>query len=141
MSGSTCLNPLCGTRVPHRVSQCPRCGRQAFGAEEIARRGSHVLGLGVILAAIMGAVIVFLAPGILAALAGNREAGFRGSPGQAQLALVGFGALLAFGCAMTLSGLQMIRGRSSRLSTCTGIMLFAISIAAIAMLLYSAYGR
>lgn len=137
MSGSTCLNPLCAPRITHRVTQCPRCGRQAFSKEEIARRGSHVFGLGAILAAIMGGVIFFLAPGILAALAGNRDAGFRGSPGQAQLALVGFGALLAFGCAMMLSGLRMIKGRSSRLSTCTAIALFAISVGAIVTLLYS----
>jgi ABC-type transport system involved in multi-copper enzyme maturation permease subunit len=137
---STCLNPFCGTRVPHRATQCPKCGRQAFNDDEIARRGRHVLLLGLLLAAIMSGVFWMLGHEIIAALGGNANAGFRGSPGQAKLAFIGFGSLLAVGTTMAVSGLLMIAGRSSRVTTCTGIALFAASLVAIAMLLISAYG-
>lgn len=136
---STCLNPFCGKRVPHRAVRCPKCGRQAFDDDEIARRGRHVLLLGLLLVAIMGAVFWMLGHGMIAALAGQADAGFRGSPGQAKLALIGFGSLLAFGAAMAASGLLMIAGRSSRVSTCAAMILFAVSVAAIAILLVSTY--
>ena len=138
---STCLNPLCGARVPYRTLRCPKCGRPAFGDDEIARRGRHVLSLGLILTAIMGGVFAMLASGLAAALGGNSGGGFRGSPEQAWLAILGFGSLLAFGIAMAVSGLQMITRGSSRFATIAGIALFTISTAAIGTLLWSAYGR
>ena len=92
---SICLNPFCGTHVP----QCPKCGRQAFDAGEIARRGRHVLLLGLLLAAIMGGVFWMLGRGIIAALGGNANGGLCGSAGQAKLAFIGFRSLLAAGTA------------------------------------------
>ena len=48
--------------------------------------------------------------GIADALRGRAGRGFRGSPGQAKLAVLGFGSLLAFGGAMAVSGVQTIAG-------------------------------
>lgn len=126
--------------MAHRTPQCPKCGRLAFGDDEIARRGRHVLLLGLILAAIMGGVFWMLRHGIVAALGGTATAGFRGSAAQATLALTGFGSLSAFGLTPAFSGAQMIAGRSSRVVTGTAILLFAGSPAAIGALLFTAHG-
>jgi hypothetical protein len=139
MSNSTCLNPLCGTRLSHHVARCPRCGRQAFDDAEIARRGRHVALLGLILIAAMSGVLWMLGKGIVAALGGDAGSGFRGSPGQAKLALAAFGSMLAFGAALVVSGILMIARRSSRVATGLAILIFAIAIVTTALLLASAY--
>ena len=63
MQRSTCLSPFCGEQTLYRAPICPACGRPTFGDEELARRGRHVLELGVILASTMAAVVWMLACG------------------------------------------------------------------------------
>lgn len=87
----------------------------------------------------MAGVFWLLGRGMIAALGGDANAGFRGSARQARLAFIGFGSMLAFGSTMAVSGLLMITGRSSRVATCAGMALFAASLSAITILLFSTY--
>jgi len=136
---STCLSPFCGQRVPERTARCPRCGRQMFGDEEIARRGRHVLQLGLILAGLMGALL-WLWPGPLAAIVGTPQTSFRGTAGQAWTIVLGLGAIGLTGIAFVLSGGLMILGRVSRVATIAAIGLFAAGLACLAAGLVSAWG-
>ncbi len=79
---STCLNPFCGTGAPHQATQCPKCGRQAFDDDEIARRGRHVLLLGLLLTAIMSGVFWMLGHGSSLLSAETRTRGSAAAPGK-----------------------------------------------------------
>lgn len=136
---STCLSPFCGQRILERSTVCPACGRQMFDREEIARRGRHILQLGLILAGVMGGVIWFWAPGIMRAIGGLPRTSFVGTAEQAWWVLSGLGAIGLTGFAFALSGGLMILGRDSRVVTIAAIGLFLAGLACFGAVLVSAY--
>jgi len=138
-----CLNPFCGTKIDRMMVDwvelhCPACGRPLFAGEPLAARGRHVLLLGMILAALMGLVASMLGPGMIARIA-HAPTTFRGTAFEAFLLSAGLIGLFSFGCAFMASGVLMIAGRSSRAATLSGIILFGVSLLAIAGALVSAY--
>ena len=136
---STCLSPFCGARVLKRLQRCPKCGRQMFDDHEIGRRGWHVLQLGMILAGMMGAILWFWWPGLSKAIAGEPRTSFLGTSEDAYWMLLLLVGLMLSGVAFVGSALMMITGRSSRLATCAGVLLFALSLIVIAVILIDAY--
>lgn len=129
---STCLSPFCGARVLERRQGCPRCGRRMFDDGDIGRRGWHVLQLGLILAAVAGAILWFWSPGMMRTIAGAPPTSFTGTAGQAWLMLLGLGTLGLTGLAFMLSAAMMISGRSSRATTLAAILLFLATIGLLA---------
>lgn len=139
MQQSTCLSPFCGTQTPYTVPACPACGRPAFDDEELARRGRHVLQLGAILASVMAAVIWMLAANLAAALDGRFSRHPAASAENARLVIVLLGAMLLMGLALIVSGIKMIRARSSLWSTRLAIILFVSALLAIGAFIVRAY--
>lgn len=139
MQRSTCLSPFCGEQAPYRATVCPACGRPAFEDEELARRGRHVLQLGIILASTMAAVVWMLAANLAAALDGRPPGNPAASAENARLVIVVLGAMLLMGLALVVSGVQMVRGRSSLWSTRLAILLFAAALLAIGAFVVRAY--
>lgn len=139
MHQSTCLSPFCGEQTLSRAQACPACGRPAFDDEEIARRGRHVLQLGIILAFAMAAVVWMLGANLAAALEGQLSRNHAASAANARLVIVVLGAMLLMGLALIVSGVQMIRGRSSFWSTRLAIFLFMSALLAIGAFIVRAY--
>jgi hypothetical protein len=125
--------------MPYRASVCPACGRPAFGDEELARRGRHVLQLGAILAFTMAAVVWMLAANLAAALDGRPLGNPAASAENARLVIIVLGAMLLMGLALVVSGVQMIRRRSSLWSTRLAILLFAAALIAVCAFVIRAY--
>lgn len=140
MNERVCLSPFCGARTAEPVPRCPACGRPVFGREELARRGRHVMLLGLILAGVVGG-LVWSWSSLLPSAAGTPTPGFRGTGFEARTLLFGFVALILTGVSFTASGALMIAGRSSRTTTRAALLLFAAAVAAIAICLISASGR
>ncbi len=140
MNERVCLSPFCGARTAKPVLRCPACGRPVFGPDEIARRGRHVMLLGLILVGVIGGLVLSWSS-LLPSAAGTPTPGFRGTGFEARTLLFGFVALILTGVSFTASGALMIAGRSSRTTTRAGILSFAAAVAAIAIVLISASGR
>lgn len=111
-----------------------------FGAEEVARRGRHVLQLGLVLAGVIGAVLWFWAPGMVRTMSGASATSFAGSPDQARAVLLGLALILLTGVAFCVTGLQMIRGRPSRAATIVATGLFMASCSVLGFVLITTYG-
>lgn len=111
-----------------------------FGAAEVARRGRHVLQLGLILAGVIGAVLWFWTPGMLRTMSGASPTSFVGQPDQARAVLLALGLLLFTGVAFCLSGARMIFGHSSRIATIVAIALFVAGCTVLGWVLIDAYG-
>lgn len=140
MNERVCLSPFCGARTTEPLPRCPACGRQTFGREEIARRGRHLILLGLILVGIIGG-LVWSWSSLLPSAAGTPTPGFRGTGFEARTLLFGFVALILTGVSFTASGALMIAGRSSRTTTRAALLLFTAAVVAIAICLISASGR
>lgn len=108
-----------------------------FGDADIARRGWHVLMLGLILSGLMGAVTWFTAPKLLGAIAGAPGSTFAGPPIQAFWMLLAFGTLAAAGVAFIITAARMINARSSRLTTIAAILLILAGVLFVALCLAS----
>lgn len=139
MQQSTCLSPACGKQTPYRAPLCPACGRQAFDDAELARRGWHVLQLGVILVVAMAAAAWMLSTNLAAALGGQLLGNPAATAGNARLVVIIFGAMLLMGVAVVVSGVQMIRARSSLWSTRLAIALFLTALLALGAFVLLAY--
>ena len=139
MPQSSCLSPLCGEQTPYIATTCPVCGRAAFGDAELTRRGWHVVQLGAIQSLVMAAAIWMLAPNLVAALAGAPLRNPAATAANAQLVLVTLGTMLLMGMALFVSGIRMIRGRSSLWSTRAAILFFLAALFAIAAFILRAY--
>lgn len=111
-----------------------------FGAAEVARRGRHVLQLGLILAGVIGAVLWFWSPGMARVMAGASATSFVGSPDQARAMVLGLSLLMLTGMAFCLSGIRMIQGHSSRAATIVAISLFLAGCSVLGLVLIDAYG-
>lgn len=141
MTERICLSPFCGARTAEPVPRCPACGRPIFGLAEIARRGRHLILLGLILVGIVGGLVWSWSSSLLPAAAGTPTPGFRGTGFEARTLLFGFVALILTGASFAASGALMIAGRSSLATTRAALLLFAAAATAIAICLVSAGGR
>lgn len=120
--------------------RCPACGRLMFDDGEIARRGRHVLQLGLILAGLMGGLLWFWAPGMIRTIAGASPTSFVGTADQAWWMFAGLSGIGVAGLGFAASGTLMILGHSSRTSTIAAIALFVAALACLGVVLVSAYG-
>lgn len=111
-----------------------------FGVAEVARRGRHVLQLGLILAAVIGAVLWFWTPGMLRTISGASATSFLGTADQARAVLLGLSMIMLTGVAFCLSGVAMIRGHSSRAATLAAICLFVSGCMVLGFVLVAVYG-
>ena len=94
----------CEYQLAPSVRQCPICGTRVQTAGQIRGLGVVQLLLGLILVGMMGTITVLLAPTMLS----GSKAGFSGTPGQAVLILLLFGAVIVFGLASCVSGLYHV---------------------------------
>jgi hypothetical protein len=111
-----------------------------FSPAEVARRGRHVLQLGLILAGVIGAVLWFWTPGMLRTMSGSPATSFLGTPNQARAVLLGLSLIMLTGVAFCLSGVRMIVGRSSRAATVAALGLFLCGCTVLGFVLVDAYG-
>ncbi len=87
----------------------------------------------------MAAVVWMLAANLAAALDGRPLGNPAASAENARLVITALGAMLLMGLALVVSGVQMVRGRSSLWSTRLAILLFAAALIAVCAFVIRAY--
>lgn len=116
---------------------CPRCrSKRLLTPKAIRVLGGVLVGLGLFLVLLMGAVTILVA-GIVAH-SNDPGATTRFSGGKKELALIFglFGLVIAFGAACTVGGaLQLVRGRRSKTVVRVVLGLF-VALAVMAQLIY-----
>ena len=124
---STCLSPACGVSVEGNFTKCPECGWAMRSPGNIRMRGWVLIGIGLFLVLLMGAIAWNVAPSMLNP--GKEMAGMRfdGTPDQAELFLGIFALVILFGALSLANGIYMVAtGRPNRLFTLVGLLIVAI---------------
>ena len=110
---STCNAPTCAYTVEGALAICPKCGGPMRAVREPRWRGWVLLGLGLFLVLLMGAITWNLAPSLMRpgeGIAGGST--FTGTVEQARLILYLFYAVIAFGAVTLVNGVyQIVTGR------------------------------
>jgi len=112
---AVCSSPRCGHALAEPADRCPACGRPTWSARRVAVLGGLMLGLGLLLAAGMGVLVLLLAPSLLNP--GVAEAGgmrFTGTAPQGRQVLWLLAAVGLFGLLSMANGAwQLASGRRS----------------------------
>lgn len=112
---SVCMGLRCSMVFDGTASHCPHCGARAITLASLRRRGWLLVGLGVFLLAIMGTVLWFTVPLLLANGAEVDGSRFTGKQEDLQLVVAVFAAVIVFGIGALVNGLaQAIWGRRLR---------------------------
>lgn len=106
--------PACGFQTHKFRSQCERCGMGLQSRRWSRRFGALLVGCGVILTGLMGAVLRFTGPILYDVIFGGGSARFAGSRTQAVVVLTLLGGVFLFGVlCLGYGGWQIVTGRTN----------------------------
>ena len=112
---SVCMGMRCGLVFDGLEKTCPECGKFALPQASIRRRGWFIMVCGVLLLGIMGTVLWFIVPVLLAPNHELNGSSFDGTPEQMQFMLAIFAMVIAIGLAALVTGYtQAIHGRRQK---------------------------
>lgn len=129
---STCTSWRCGVVTPGLVATCPTCGARAVSSRRIRILGGVLIGLGLLLVGLMGAITYSLYPTLTRPGVDISGAGrWTGTAEQAAMVLNLFWIIIGFGALCIVGGvLQIVTGRRNRI-----VMVLAL-LGAATILLY-----
>lgn len=131
---SVCMGMGCGLVFDGLEKKCPECGKPAIPQASLRRRGWIVMACGLFLLGIMGTVLWFIVPILLAPgqeLGGSR---FDGTPEQMQFMLAIFAMVIAIGFSALIAGYtQAIHGRRQK-GAIRVMLVFAVVLFGIGMM-------
>lgn len=106
---TVCRDPKCGTLVEGKVAACPKCGGAMRTVGESPWRGIVLLLCGLSLVIGMGVILANMYPTL--SHPGVRMpdgSSFTGTADQAQITIILFVAVIAFGLVATANGIYML---------------------------------
>jgi len=109
MPKSVCMSFACGAVFDGDAATCPECGGRAVPQGRIRALGAVSIACGVLLLAIMAAVLWFAMPVMLAAGGDVGGARWTGTADQTIFALAIFAMVVAVGVVALVAGLTQLR--------------------------------
>jgi hypothetical protein len=130
---SVCESPTCAITVDGAAGACPKCGGPMRQITESKARAWVLIILGLFLVLMMGAITLAMLPMLLDPGAEtDGGSSFSGTPQQAQMVLMLFGVVIAFGIAATANGFTMLKtGQQSRIFIVINIILGVLLVIAV----------